>query len=142
MLRAALVNRCFSAEGLSQVGSTGRGAAAAAAMHKPPRAGLAGLLHGCSRLCCCHGTGGLLLLHGADSASLGLRCAVLLQHPGWTGAAQPHPTCNVMQTNVLVKCWVACLRAGKRHLATIYCFSAIPTWMPAVWALPRSLQRI
>jgi hypothetical protein len=34
VLRAALVNLCFSAEGLSQVGNTGRGAAAAPAMHK------------------------------------------------------------------------------------------------------------
>lgn len=113
VLRAALVNRCFSAEGLSQVGSTGRGASAAAAMHKPPRAGLAGLLHGCSRLCCCHGAGGLLLLHGVESAPLGLRCALLLlQHTGWTGATQLHPTCDLIHAKGLVKCWVACLRAG------------------------------
>jgi hypothetical protein len=34
VLRAALVNLCFSADGLSQVGSTGRGITAAAAMHE------------------------------------------------------------------------------------------------------------
>lgn len=46
VVRAAVMKRCFSADGLSHVGSTGTGAATAAAMHRC----LAGRSHSC---CCC-----------------------------------------------------------------------------------------
>jgi hypothetical protein len=50
VLRAALVNLCFSADGLSQVGSTGRGITAAAAMHEARCC--RGALHRCVYCCC------------------------------------------------------------------------------------------
>ncbi len=116
MVRAAVVNLCFSADGLSQVGNTGTGAAAASATHKSPLLGGRGnVLHGCGLGACCSFWNScwglcvlllmlLMLLEAAAAVVLGRdvfkksgvpgwRRRACRQRDGWAGRCQLHLGC-------------------------------------------------